>query len=402
MGTNVVKLNLGGGYQKIAGYQNLDRKLGSEVYPLNQFVDGSVDEVRASHVLEHFPHGQIETVLAEWVRVLKPGGWLKIAVPDFERIVVMYTNGHRDDPIVQGYLYGGQTDENDFHKALFDAHRLGELLLDAGLTEIQAWQSEIQDCAALPVSLNLQGRKPTQAELERPSTLEVKARVAAVASVPRLGYQAHFGCASKAFRCADFDIPLWKFGGAFWEQGIQRGIEALIEDGCDWIITVDYDSLFDSQDVKELLTLAAEYPKADALIPWQAKRGASGAYLFSIQDANGKNRMEASVEEFDCDLTQVSTGHFGLTLLKTAALKRMPKPWFWSQPDSDGRWGDGRVDADIYFWRKFAEAGCHAFLANNIRIGHLEELVSWIDRDFRVTHQPIRDWNENGKPEACR
>ncbi len=74
------KLNLGAGSAPMDGWENLDRKTGEEIYPLNR--DG-VDEIRASHVLEHFSHQKIPTVLADWVGALKPGGLLKIAVPDF-------------------------------------------------------------------------------------------------------------------------------------------------------------------------------------------------------------------------------------------------------------------------------------------------------------------------------
>jgi hypothetical protein len=37
----------------------LGRPHGSEIYPLANFADNSVDEVRASHCLEHFPHRQV-------------------------------------------------------------------------------------------------------------------------------------------------------------------------------------------------------------------------------------------------------------------------------------------------------------------------------------------------------
>lgn len=47
------------------------------------FKDGTLDFVHASHLLEDFEDWAL--VLAEWGRVLKPGGYLIIAVPDHER-----------------------------------------------------------------------------------------------------------------------------------------------------------------------------------------------------------------------------------------------------------------------------------------------------------------------------
>lgn len=398
----MTKLNLGGGYQKIPGYQNLDRKLGTEVYPLSGFADGSVDEIRASHILEHFPHGEVGAVLSDWVRALKPDGWLRIAVPDFDWIVKAYSNGLRDDPIIQGYLFGGQSDENDFHKALFDKVRLEKALKDAGLQDIQPWESEIQDAARLPVSLNLMGRKPTIEEAA-PQRLEVEAKVAALTSVPRLGFQAHFGVCQKAFKCGEFEIPIYKFSGAYWEQHIQNGLALLFEKNNGWVITLDYDSIFDSEHIKELLTLAAMYPEADAIVPWQVHRGKDKNPLFSIVDRAGNIRRSFDPSEFNEDLTQIQTGHFGLTLLKAEAVKKMPKPWFWSQPNPEnGEWDENRMDADIYFWKKFKEAGNKAFIANTVRIGHIDEEIFWMDKDFQIVRQTITDFNENGVPEGCR
>lgn len=148
-----MKLNLGSGPKPIEGYQNLDRKTGHEVYPLS-FADGVADVVRASHVLEHFSHRETALVLADWVRVLKPGGWLKLAVPDFD-----YASTHRDHPHWKMWIMGGHIDGDDCHGAIFTQKELATLMHDAGLVNIQLWKSEIQDCAALPVSLNLMGQK---------------------------------------------------------------------------------------------------------------------------------------------------------------------------------------------------------------------------------------------------
>jgi hypothetical protein len=393
------RLNLGSGHQKIQGFKNLDRIFGDTIYPL-RWGDGSVDEIRASHVLEHFKHNDSQQVVNDWVRALKPGGILRIAVPDFAKVVELYREG--GDPNLAGYVLGGQQDDNDYHLAIFDEQRLKQLMTDAGLVDIGYWESEVSDCASYPISLNLAGRKPEEGEVVEPETIQVSANVGALMSVPRLGWQDNFGAVFMGLKSQDpampFDIPLFKFGGAFWEMGMQRGIAAMIEQGIDWIICIDYDTVFTRDDIKELMRLAALYPQADAIVPIQAKRN-NEAVLFSMVDAAGNPRCQVPAEEFESDLVPIHTGHFGLTLLKSAAIKKLKKPWFWSQPTADGEWNENRIDADIYFWIEAKKQGFKAFQANHIRIGHLQVVVSWVNEDFKVVHQYLNNYQDNGKPD---
>lgn len=166
-----IKLNLGGGSTHVPGYRNIDIKNGQLAYPL-EFADNSVAEIRASHIVEHWPFKETLNVLTEWVRVLAPGGWLKIAVPDFEWIAQAYLE--KQQVPLQAYVVGSQTDDHDFHKAVFDKPSLRQLMTDAGLINIEGWSSEIKDAASLPVSLNLKGQKP--ALVKQPSAYEVSDR----------------------------------------------------------------------------------------------------------------------------------------------------------------------------------------------------------------------------------
>ena len=68
-----MKLNIGAGTVEIEGFTPVDRRVGLEAYPLT-YADGSVCEIRASHILEHFSEAEVPKVLADWVRVLEPGG----------------------------------------------------------------------------------------------------------------------------------------------------------------------------------------------------------------------------------------------------------------------------------------------------------------------------------------
>jgi predicted SAM-dependent methyltransferase len=150
----VLKLNLGAGVHQLNGYENLDGSKGDVIYPLAYT---EVDEVRASHVLEHFGHEESVHVLLNWFDALKGGGVLKLAVPDFDDLMRRRALG-QDLPF-EAIIMGGQTDERDFHKSIWNLDKLRTLMEMIGLVDIQTWQSEVMDCAAYPFSLNLQGVK---------------------------------------------------------------------------------------------------------------------------------------------------------------------------------------------------------------------------------------------------
>jgi len=378
-----IRLNLGAGDVKIPGYKAIDRKDGAEVYPLDA-ADGSVDEIRASHVFEHFSHRHGPTVLADWVRALKPGGLLRIAVPDFETISRAYLAGA---PIpTEGYVMGGHVDADDHHGAIFDLESLGDMLRRAGLVGITRWTSEAKDCAALPISLNLQGYKPAGAW----------PRTGAVMSIPRLGFQDNFFCSIEAI--LSLGIGIRKHTGAFWGQCLTRAIKEEVEAGAEYILTVDYDSLYTRNDVEALLSAAMRHPDADAIASLQSSR-TKATPLMTIRGDDGKILREVPPEYFAGELTRVSTAHFGLTLIKVAALLETPRPWFCGVPDEDGEWGDGRIDDDVHFWKQFAAAGKALYLANRVPIGHAELMVRWPGRDLAAVYQHPSEYWDSGKPD---
>lgn len=238
--------------------------------------------------------------------------------------------------------------------------------------------------------------KPWQLEeMETGERRQVK--IGACTSVPRLAFTAHWGQLITAF--AGLDIPIIKQTGYSWGACLQRGMNKLIEAGCDWIITVDYDSIFDQQDILKLLTLAARYNEADAIFPWQVKRGGVDKMLVFLRDENDKPLTSVPQSIFQGDLIRAYGGHFGLTLIKADALKKTPKPWLWEQPNADGEWTEGKEDADLYFWRKFRDAGNEVFLANDVRVGHIDEEILWPSEDFQTVRQGMFSFYESGKPE---
>lgn len=97
--------------------------------------DGVADEIYASHILEHASHKRTIDILKDWHRVLKVGGVLKVAVPDFRRTIELYLQTGMNDWVVN-YLWGDQIYDGANHYCAFDEGRLTKCLKAAGFGEI--------------------------------------------------------------------------------------------------------------------------------------------------------------------------------------------------------------------------------------------------------------------------
>jgi SAM-dependent methyltransferase len=112
-----LKLNLGSGFETIDGWVSLDAKFGGVTMNLLRrlpFEDQSVDFACMCHLLEHF-YFPLEAwkVLMEVRRILKPGGVLRIVVPDIRQCLLAYASGNREFFIRRDKeLFGEPRDRN--------------------------------------------------------------------------------------------------------------------------------------------------------------------------------------------------------------------------------------------------------------------------------------------------
>jgi len=230
---------------------------------------------------------------------------------------------------------------------------------------------------------------------------ECDIRVEAVQSVPRLGFMDNFYTWAQALM--PLGIRPTKVTGAFWGQCLQRVFDQFV-DKCEYLLTIDYDTFFTRQDVEQLFAMAMTF-QCDALTGLQTKRE-DGRPMLTLNGTldnppeDGKTSLPMSW--FAEPVQEVDSAHFGCTLISTKALKRTPKPWFQDQPNAAGEYGDGRTDADIWFWRQFRSAGNRVYVSPRVSIGHGEYVAVWPGKDLQApVFQYVGDYTANGRPKTA-
>lgn len=217
-------------------------------------------------------------------------------------------------------------------------------------------------------------------------------KIGCVMSVPRLMFADNVFCAHEAL--APLGIKPVHYDGVFWGQCLERVMEQQLE--CDWILSIDYDTVFTRKDVETLIDLAHRSDFADAIAGVQLKRK-THEVLVAVKKATD-DHATLSIDSFEPDLLKCRVAHFGLTLFRTSALKKMEHPWFLNVPDEKGEWGDNKLDEDIHFWRKWGATGNTLYLANHVAIGHIESMIAWPDKNMDCTFQHCCDFWSEGKP----
>jgi predicted SAM-dependent methyltransferase len=143
---------------------------------LSIFETASVEEIYASHVVEHLKYQrELGATLEEFNRVLVPGGKLHVSVPDLTTLCTLFLDQSLDDTArfqVMRMMYGGQVDDSDFHYVGLTHEFLNHYLERAGFTNIERVRDLglFHDTSRMvfrgyAISLNLTARKPLSGEL---------------------------------------------------------------------------------------------------------------------------------------------------------------------------------------------------------------------------------------------
>ncbi len=108
---------------------------------LKDYKDNSIDLIYASHLIEYLDREEVVDLLNGWYRVLKVGGTVRIAVPDFHIMCLLYEKGSINLNDILGPLYGKMQmgEETIYHKTVYDFPDLSSTLESCGFSDVSMY-----------------------------------------------------------------------------------------------------------------------------------------------------------------------------------------------------------------------------------------------------------------------
>lgn len=151
-----VKLNVGCGTDYKDGWVNIDNNSDNNIEKLDlnwdlrnplPFKKNSVDFIFNEHFIEHLDVEEAQAVIEDFMRVLKPAGVLRIAMPDLEESVAQYMDpSWKKKSVIKNFELGFVKTRAELlnmafrwwgHQWLYDWDELERRLKDAGCKNIK-------------------------------------------------------------------------------------------------------------------------------------------------------------------------------------------------------------------------------------------------------------------------
>ncbi|MHB8110498.1 MAG: glycosyltransferase [Syntrophorhabdaceae bacterium] len=137
-----VRLNMGCGPFPMEGFINIDQfeavnpDLLCDVMAL-PYEPGTVSEIYAGHILEHFMLEDGKKALRYWLSLLRPGGIISVVVPDYDFLCKEYVKNPTPERLIEfndTYIYSGI--QPSPHLYAYSAALLEKVLKDAGFVNL--------------------------------------------------------------------------------------------------------------------------------------------------------------------------------------------------------------------------------------------------------------------------
>ena len=164
------KLNLGCGDERLPGYLNVDLydKTADAQFDVADipYEEGTVDVIRAYHIIEHFTFNTAFEVLRKWHAALKPGGLLMLETPDMLNSCKAFVAGDEQERIkLYGHFFAWpDLSTGQIHYFLYTENQLRWTLEQCGFTDIRRNHPDSTYATANhgqpEIYLNVTARKP--------------------------------------------------------------------------------------------------------------------------------------------------------------------------------------------------------------------------------------------------
>lgn len=137
-----MKLHIGSGDKYWPGFQNCDLHSDADVQTDCRklpFDADYADEIHSIHFVEHIPRMELENMLIDWHRVLKPGGKLAIEVPCLNKMAQMVVDGEKNLRLTLLGIFGDPRDPKPgmLHQWAYTREELSESLRQCGFSKVE-------------------------------------------------------------------------------------------------------------------------------------------------------------------------------------------------------------------------------------------------------------------------
>ena len=165
-----MKINIGGETKK-EGWVNLNVQnkpnvdIIGNINDLSQFKDESIEEIYASHIIEHVDQKTINNTFNGIFRILKKGGKFYVSVPDMDVLCHFFVSPLATKKVkfhIMTMIFGGQIDNFDYHYFGWNYEFMNDYLTFAGFSKVDKVNSlglfdDTSDSKpyGFPISLNV-------------------------------------------------------------------------------------------------------------------------------------------------------------------------------------------------------------------------------------------------------
>lgn len=112
------------------------------------FHDQIADFIFTSHFIEHLYKKDAEHLLSECYRVLKPGGTIRIAIPDLEYAISLY-HANKKHEMLTNYFFIEDDSFYARHKYMYDFELMKKILIEIGFSEVSKKTFRVGMCPDL-------------------------------------------------------------------------------------------------------------------------------------------------------------------------------------------------------------------------------------------------------------